>query len=68
MAKIWIEFEVEGSMAEEIGDGVEFFGEAEHESKGIERKICIDEAYFVRDWEDDNFFVFKFIKAFDEEK
>jgi hypothetical protein len=64
MAKVWIEFEVKDT-AEKVGDGKEYFGIAEGYEGPLPDKICIDEARFTRDYEDDSFYVFKFIKVFD---
>lgn len=66
MAKVQIEFEVENATAKEIGNGIDYFGQAVNwKNDFIEGMICIDEAHFQRDGEDDSFYVFKFIKAYD---
>jgi hypothetical protein len=52
--------------AEKFGDdGLKVFEVAKDwEDNEIKGMICIDEVYFTRDSEDDNIFVFKFIKAY----
>jgi hypothetical protein len=69
MAKVQIEFEIKGYTADEIvglDNGRGFFCEAcDEEEKDIPDMIAIEETHFQRDGVDDNFFIFKFIKAYD---